>query len=113
MFNSTHTLVGFAITKTGFDEWAPYASATAVIAANLPGVEILSGLSNTAAYLDNHRGITHTFIGIPVLSLLLAAPMYYFSGNFWKTYVVALVGDVQASGAGLYEHLWSAALPAV
>jgi inner membrane protein len=91
MFNSTHTLVGFALARTGLDEWVPYAAATAVIAANLPDIEILSGLSSTAAYLDNHRGISHAIAGIPVLALLLAGSMYYFSGNFWKTFAVALV----------------------
>lgn len=90
MFNSTHTFVGFTIARAGFDDWVPYATVTAVIAANLPDVEILSGLSSTASYLDNHRGITHSLIGVPVLALIFAAAMYYFSGNFWKTYVVAL-----------------------
>jgi inner membrane protein len=91
MFNSTHTLVGFALARTGLDEWVPYAAATSVIAANLPDIEILSGLSSTAAYLDNHRGISHTFVGIPVLALALAGAMYYFSENFWKTFTVALL----------------------
>jgi inner membrane protein len=90
MFNSTHTFVGFAIARTGLDEWVPYAAVTAAIAANLPDIEILSGLSGTATYLDNHRGITHTFIGVPLLALLFTGAMYYFSGNFWKTYAVAL-----------------------
>lgn len=91
MFNSTHTFIGFAIARTGLEEWVPYAAVTAVIAANLPDVEILSGLSGTATYLDNHRGITHTFIGVPLLALIFAGAMYYFSENFWKTYAVALV----------------------
>ncbi|HEY2384736.1 MAG TPA: metal-dependent hydrolase, partial [Terriglobia bacterium] len=91
MFNSTHTLAGFSIARTGFDGWVPYATVTAVIAANLPDIEILSGLRGTAAYLDNHRGITHTFVGVPVLALILAAVMYYFSGHFWKTFAVSFV----------------------
>src|SRR5581483_4316442 len=91
MFNSTHTLVGYAIARTGLDEWVPYAAATAVIAANLPDIEILTGLSGTATYLDHHRGITHSLIGIPVLALLLAGGMYFFSGKFWKTFAVALL----------------------
>jgi len=91
MFNSTHTFVSLAIAKTGFDEWVPYAAVTAAIAGNLPDIEIFSGLSSTASYLEHHRGITHTFVGVPALALLLASAMYFFSGNFWKTYVVALI----------------------
>lgn len=89
MFNSTHTLVGLAMARTGLDDWVPFAAVTAVIAANLPDIEVLSGLTGTAAYLDNHRGITHTFIGVPVLAFIFAAAMYYFSGNFWKTFAIS------------------------
>src|SRR5437773_165326 len=91
MFNSTHTLVGLAIARTGLDRWLPYAIATAVIATNLPDIEIITGMASTQTYIQYHRGITHSFIGIPVLSLALALGIYVFSGNFWKTFLVALV----------------------
>jgi inner membrane protein len=64
---------------------------TAVIAANLPDIDIVTGLSGTSTYLRYHRGITHTIVGIPVLALVLAAVMYTFSANFWKTFLVALI----------------------
>ena len=65
MFNSTHTLAGFTVARIGLDRWVPYATVTAVVAANLPDIEILSGLAGTGSYLDHHRGITHTFMGVP------------------------------------------------
>jgi len=91
MFNSTHTLVGLAIARTGLDKWVPYAAATAVIASNLPDIDIVVAPAGTAAYIDLHRGITHALIGIPILALLLAAGMYPFSGKFWKTFSVAIL----------------------
>jgi inner membrane protein len=91
MFNSTHTFVGLAVARCGMDRWVPRAAITAVVAANLPDIDIVTALSGTAAYLQYHRGITHSFVGIPVLALILTAAMYIFSGNFWKTYLVALV----------------------
>jgi membrane-bound metal-dependent hydrolase YbcI (DUF457 family) len=91
MFNSTHTLAGFAVARAGGDKWGPYATATAVIAANLPDIDSIAGFWGTASYLDHHRGITHSLIGIPILSLLLSVVMYFFSGNFVRTYAVALV----------------------
>jgi inner membrane protein len=91
MFNSTHTLVGFAFGRSGAEKWARYATATAVIASNLPDVDSIAGFWGTAAYLDHHRGLTHSPVGILVLALLLSAVMYFFSGNFWKTYAVALI----------------------
>jgi inner membrane protein len=91
MFNSTHTLAGFAIARTGGEKWVRYATATAVIASNLPDIDSIAGFWGTASYLDHHRGITHSLIGVPILSLLLSAVMCIFSGNFLRTYAVALV----------------------
>jgi inner membrane protein len=91
MFNSTHTFVGLAIARTGLDRWVPRAAITAVIAANLPDIDIVTALSGTATYLEYHRGITHALVGIPILALVLSVFMYMFSENFWKTYLVALI----------------------
>src|SRR5205085_8896578 len=91
MFNSTHTFVGLAIARSGMDRWTPRAAMTAVIAANLPDIDIVTALSGTSTYLRYHRGITHTIVGIPILALVLTALMYTFSANFWKTFLVALI----------------------
>jgi len=90
MFNSTHTLVGIALARAGLDRWSRHAAWTAVIASNIPDIDIVAGLYGTSTYLEYHRGITHSIVGIPVLSILVAAAMYKFSGNFWKTFVIAL-----------------------
>src|SRR5262245_49578803 len=79
MFNTTHTLAGLALARTGFDRRTPYALWTAAIAANLPDIDILYAFDGTAAYLQHHRGISHALISIPVLSLALAVVMYYFA----------------------------------
>lgn len=91
MFNSTHTLLGLAAARTGTDRWVACAATTAVIASNLPDIDILTGLNGTAAYLDYHRGITHSFIGVPILSLVLALAMWRFTGNFRRTFVLAFL----------------------
>jgi len=91
MFNSTHSFVGLAIAKTGPETWVRHATLTAVIASNLPDVDSVAGFWGTATYLEQHRGITHSLAGIPVLAMLLAAVMYIFSGNFWKTYAIAVM----------------------
>ena len=91
MFNSTHTFVGVAIARTGADDWVPYAGLTAVIASNLPDIDIVTAATGTATYIDYHRGFTHSFLGVPFFSLIVAAGMYYFSGKFWRTFTVALI----------------------
>jgi inner membrane protein len=91
MFNTTHTFVGLAIARTGVDERLRNAAWTAVIAANLPDIEVLTGLSGTPTYLDYHRGITHSLIGIPILSLLVAGGVFILSGHFWRNFLVAFI----------------------
>jgi inner membrane protein len=91
MFNSTHTFVGFAVARTGLDKWVPRAALTAVIAANLPDIDIIADLKGMPSYLEYHRGITHSIVGIPLLSLILAAVMFVFTQHFWRTFVVALL----------------------
>jgi membrane-bound metal-dependent hydrolase YbcI (DUF457 family) len=96
MFNSTHTFVGISLARSGLDDWVPKAALTAVIAANLPDVDIVTWLSGTPSYLEYHRGITHSFFAIPFFALVLSAVMYLVSENFWRTFVVAL--------AAMYTH---------
>jgi inner membrane protein len=91
MFNSTHTLVGLAIARAGADRWSRHAAWTAAIASNLPDIDIVAAVYDQPAYIEYHRGITHAIIGVPLLSLVVAAGMYKFSGNFWRTFAIALL----------------------
>ena len=91
MFNSTHTLAGLALSRTGLDRWTPHATWTAVIASNLPDIDIITQLGGTASYIAYHRGITHTLLGVPLLSLLLAGVMWKISGNFARTFIIAVL----------------------
>src|SRR5262249_8100943 len=91
MFNTTHTFVGVAIAGAGAGKWARNASITAVIASNFPDIDSIAGLWGTGAYLDHHRGITHSLIGVPVFALVGSGVMYLFSGKFWRTYAIALL----------------------
>src|SRR5207247_4842903 len=91
MFNSTHTFVGLAVARTGLDKWVPRAAVTAVIAANLPDVDIVFDLAGVPSFIEHHRGFSHSIVGIPLLSLALAGCMYVFTRNFWRTFVVALL----------------------
>ena len=92
MFNSTHTLVGLALARTGLDKWAPRATWAAIIASNLPDIDIVTQFAGTASYLDHHRGITHTVLGTPILSFALAAVMAV--GNWstlWRYFFISLI----------------------
>jgi len=76
--NLAHTLVGACLGRAGLDRLSPLAMPTVLIAANLPDVDAVSGFWGGLAYLEHHRGITHSFVGIAAAAPLLAAAMVAF-----------------------------------
>ena len=76
MFNSTHTLVGIALSRAGLNRWTPHATATAVVATNFPDLDSFTLFANSAAYLEHHRGITHSIFAIPFFAAFVAAVMW-------------------------------------
>jgi len=91
MFNSTHTLVGLSMARCGLERWAPRAVWTAVMAASLPDIDLVTQFNGAASYITYHRGITHTIPGIIVLSLLLGLVMHWVSPGFRGHFAVALL----------------------
>ncbi|MEZ6188730.1 MAG: metal-dependent hydrolase [Planctomycetota bacterium] len=80
MDNATHTLCGLALARAGLDRFGPAATVTAVIAANLPDLDIVvHPLLGKPGYLCYHRGITHALLGLAVESLLLATVVWFFA----------------------------------
>jgi inner membrane protein len=79
MDNLTHTLVGAALAETGLKRATPLGTATLLLAANFPDIDILTAGFGPLAYLDHHRGVTHSLAGVPVLAMLLAAIMWSVS----------------------------------
>ena len=91
MFNTTHTLIGIAFARAGMDRWSRHAVWTAVIASNIPDIDIVSGFWGMPAYIEHHRGFTHSLVALPLISILVGLAMYKFSGNFWKTTGIAFL----------------------
>ncbi|MEA2176529.1 MAG: inner membrane protein [Blastocatellia bacterium] len=79
MDNLTHSLVGLAAAKAGLERWSPAATIVCVLAANAPDADILSLLGGRWAYLQHHRGITHSIVGTLVLALLV--PLLFYLGD--------------------------------
>jgi inner membrane protein len=65
-----------------------------LIAALLPDMDNLVGLASPELYLLHHRGITHSFLGALLLSLLLPLIFRLFSSSFpfWRGAIAACVG---------------------
>lgn len=75
MDNLTHSLVGLMLARCGLEAWTKERGFTAmmVVAANVPDIDIYSFFTNTADYLDVHRGYTHGLVMAPVMALLPVA----------------------------------------
>jgi inner membrane protein len=77
MDNLTHSLVGLAASKAGLERLSPHTTAVCIFAANAPDSDILVLLfGGRWAFLQHHRGITHSIIGTLVLALLIPLMFY-------------------------------------
>lgn len=72
MDNLTHTLTGLALSRAGLSRAGPGATLALLLASNLPDVDVVASLKGTAAYLEHHRGFSHSLVGAPLLALCLA-----------------------------------------
>jgi inner membrane protein len=99
MENLAHSLCGAALARTRLGRMHRLAPISLLVAANLPDIDIVSGLFGQQSYLLHHRGITHSVVGVLVLALLLAGAMRWLerervdAPRRWRAYLLpALVG---------------------
>lgn len=64
----THFLTGACLGRAGLNRKTAYATLAAVLAAEAADLDILWGFSGPVDELKHHRGITHTFIAVPVVA---------------------------------------------
>jgi inner membrane protein len=77
MDNLTHSLVGLAAAKAGLEKLSPGATTLCVLAANSPDADIVALIfAGRWAFLQQHRGISHSIVGAFLLALALPAIFY-------------------------------------
>jgi inner membrane protein len=64
----THLLTGACLGRAGFNRKTALATVTMVIAAEAADVDVLWEIKGSIAGLQHHRGITHSFVGVPFLA---------------------------------------------
>ncbi len=72
----THILTGACLARTGFNRKAAYATLTMAVAAEFPDIDTLWSLRGPIEGFQHHRGITHTFLGLPFEAALIVAGVY-------------------------------------
>jgi len=70
MDNLTHTLTAVAISQTGLNRKTRFATLTLILTANAPDIDVLASLKGSVSYLEYHRGIAHSLLGITCLALI-------------------------------------------
>lgn len=64
----THFLTGACIGRAGLNRKTAYATLAAVLAAEAADMDVFWTLGGPVEGLKHHRGITHTFVGAPVVA---------------------------------------------
>ena len=64
----THFLTGAALSRAGFNRKTALATLTMTLAAEAPDIDILSYSKGSLFEFAHHRGITHTFVGVPFVT---------------------------------------------
>jgi inner membrane protein len=99
MDNICHTLAGAAMARAGLKARSPLGTATLLIAANLPDVDVLSLAWGSSAGLDFRRGWTHGILALPLWPFLLGGLMVLFDrvvtrrgARFWPLVGLSAIG---------------------
>ncbi|MGD0682701.1 MAG: metal-dependent hydrolase, partial [Terracidiphilus sp.] len=72
----THFLTGACIGRAGLNRKTAYATLAAVLAAEAADIDVLWGLAGPVEGLKHHRGITHTFIAVPVVAAVVVGMVW-------------------------------------
>jgi inner membrane protein len=78
----THFLTGACIGRAGLNRKTAYATLAAVLAAEAADMDILWSLRGPVEGLKHHRGITHTFVGAPVVAGVIVGAVALL--HFWS-----------------------------
>ena len=85
MDNLTHSLVGIAAAKAGLEKLSPGTTFLCVLAANAPDGDIVVLLfGDRWSFLEHHRGITHSIVGVLFLAITLPIVFYLLDLLFAK-----------------------------
>jgi inner membrane protein len=78
----THFLTGACIGRAGLNRKTAYATLTAMLAAEAADMDVLWALRGPVESLKHHRGITHTFIAVPVVAGVIVGLVALL--HFWQ-----------------------------
>jgi inner membrane protein len=72
----THLLTGACLSRAGFNRKTALATATMVVAAEAPDIDVFSRAGGRVFGFAHHRGITHTLVAVPFVAALVLLIIY-------------------------------------
>jgi inner membrane protein len=72
----THFLTGACLGRSGFNRKTALATVTMVLAAEAADIDVLWEIKGSIAGLQHHRGITHSFVGVPFIAAAVLGIVY-------------------------------------
>ena len=72
----THFFTGACMGRAGLNRKTAYATLAATLAAEAADMDIFWGLRGPVEGLKHHRGITHTFIGVPLVAAVVVGMVW-------------------------------------
>jgi inner membrane protein len=95
MDNLSHSLTGLALARAGLNRLTPRAALLLLLSANLPDIDIVSLGKSQFAYLEAHRGLTHSLVALPVLAaacVMLVAAIHRQRLPWLRAWLVCCIG---------------------
>jgi inner membrane protein len=74
----THFLTGACIGRAGLNRKTAYATLAATLAAEAADLDVIWGFAGPVESLKHHRGITHTFLGVPFVAGAVVGAVWLF-----------------------------------
>jgi inner membrane protein len=87
--------VGLFLARVGFKYATPRGTAILMVAANAPDLDVVSWLGGSITYIQWHRNITHSLLGMPVMALIAVAVVRVLGRapvRWWRAWLIALLG---------------------
>ena len=72
----THFLTGAVLARAGFNRKTALATATMTLAAEAPDLDVVWGFKGPVYSFAHHRGFTHSFLGLILVSAVVTGFMY-------------------------------------
>ena len=72
----THFLTGACLGRAGFNRKTALATATMTLAAEAPDIDVVGNLKDPVFGFAHHRGFTHSFLGIALVSAAVVGLVY-------------------------------------